>query len=175
MRKRYTTPERSGFRTGRGLLPWVYALVMVWGAVLATSSALAGEGPAVDPVPLVITTAAGEHAFRVELALTDATRMTGLMHRAHLAPDAGMLFVWSENQLIRMWMKNTVIPLDMLFLDETGRVVHIEARVQPHDLTPRGPERPVRAVLELVAGTAERLGLAIGDTVHHPALPGGPG
>lgn len=124
----------------------------------------------VSPHPLVIESDAASHRFTVELATDDSSRRRGLMDRPSLAEDAGMLFVWPESRVIRMWMRNTVIPLDMLFLTREGRVMHIERDAQPGDLTPRGPSGEAVAVLEVVGGTAERLGIAIGDRVRHPAL-----
>jgi uncharacterized membrane protein (UPF0127 family) len=113
------------------------------------------------------------HPFRVEVAATPEARTRGLMYRDHLAEDAGMLFVWPRSQPVRMWMKNTLVPLDMLFLDDAGRIVGVVERAVPHDLTPLGPDRPVRAVLELAGGTVRRLGLAEGQRVRHPALDSG--
>ncbi len=126
---------------------------------------------AADTQPLTVVTADGrELPFRVELAADDATRSRGLMFRRALAPDAGMLFDYGREQPVAMWMKNTLIPLDMLFIAGDGRIVHIAERTVPHSLTPISPGRDVRAVLELAGGTADRLGIAPGDRVRHAAF-----
>lgn len=148
-------------------------LLLVVVAGLLPTGAGAGDEAQGALTPLVITAGGSDtHRFRVELADTDGERMRGLMFRRHLPPDRGMLFVWSRSAPLRMWMKNTLISLDMLFLDDQGRIVHLEHRTTPHDLTPRGPDQPVRAVLELPGGTADRLGLSEGDQVRHAALSG---
>lgn len=120
---------------------------------------------------LVIETAAGErHAFTVELALTGEQQARGLMHRESLAEDAGMLFVYPRDRMISMWMRNTLISLDMLFLDRRGRIVRIAERTTPLSDATISSGRPARAVLEVPAGTARRLGLATGDRVLHAAF-----
>lgn len=108
-----------------------------------------------------------EHSFRVEVARTAEERAIGLMYRRHLDGDAGMLFDFQRDGPVSMWMKNTLIPLDMLFIAGDGRIVHIAQRTVPHSLEPISPGRPVRAVLELNGGTASRLGIAVGDRVVH--------
>lgn len=117
---------------------------------------------------LTIETAMGRFEFTVELADTRARRSQGLQHRRTLAADAGMLFDYKESRPVAMWMKNTVVPLDMLFIDAQGRVAHVVENTEPSSLTPIPSGEPVRAVLELNAGTARRLGIRTGDRVHHP-------
>jgi len=117
---------------------------------------------------LVIETASGaRYPFTVELALDRAQQAQGLMFRRDLAPDAGMLFLYARVREIAMWMKNTLIPLDMLFIAEDGRVVRIAERTVPGSLETIPSGQPVAAVLELNGGTAARLGLAPGDRVLH--------
>ena len=117
---------------------------------------------------LAIRTADGKtHAFKVELATTPAERAQGLMFRRSLAPDAGMLFDFGRSEPVAMWMENTLIPLDMLFIAADGRVVNIAQRAVPHDRTPIPSKGPVKGVLELPGGTAARLGLKPGDVVQH--------
>jgi len=124
---------------------------------------------AADPSPLTIHTANGkDQQFSVEFASTDAERETGLMNRAAMAADHGMLFDFGKDQPVYMWMKNTLIPLDMLFIDKNGKIVGITERAVPEDETVLASPGAVRAVLELNGGTAERLHIAIGDIVHHP-------
>jgi len=117
---------------------------------------------------LSIRTAAGKMLdFKIELATTPAERAQGLMFRRSLAPDAGMLFDFGRSEPVAMWMENTLIPLDMLFIAADGRVVNIAQRAVPMDKTPIPSKGPVKAVLELAGGTASRLGLKPGDVVQH--------
>lgn len=106
--------------------------------------------------------------FQVQVASDHAQREYGLMNRTSLEPNAGMLFDFHRLTIVRMWMKDTLIPLDMVYIDDTGTVVSIEKEAQPGDLTPRGPEAPVLAVLELAGGTADHLNIQIGDKIEHP-------
>ncbi|HTV89088.1 MAG TPA: DUF192 domain-containing protein [Stellaceae bacterium] len=117
---------------------------------------------------LTIMTAGGPHEFAVEVATTPAQLEQGLMFRQHLAPDAGMIFDFAEPQRVAMWMKNTWIPLDMLFVDARGRIVNIRQRAVPGSLEPIAAAAPVRAVIELNGGTAARLGIRPGDRVIYP-------
>ncbi|HEV7369017.1 DUF192 domain-containing protein [Arenibaculum sp.] len=122
--------------------------------------------------PLTIRTAAGgEYRFTVEMAETPKQMAQGLMYRTEMAPDAGMLFVHEEDRVATMWMKNTYIPLDMLFIDRTGRIAGIHENAEPRSLRTIAAPEPVRAVLELNGGIASRLGIRVGDRVVHPAFP----
>ena len=118
--------------------------------------------------PLSVESAGGRHQFTVELATTPAQMEQGLMFRRSVAPDAGMLFDFKTPSMAAMWMKNTLIPLDMLFVDAQGRIVNIHERAVPGSLDPIGAAAPVRAVLELNGGTAARLGIRPGDQVVFP-------
>ena len=117
---------------------------------------------------LTIISATGPHRFKVELAETPAQMTQGLMFRTSLAPDAGMLFDYKQPTAATMWMRNTLIPLDMLFVDAQGRIVNIHQRAVPQSLDVIAAAAPVRAVIELNGGTASRLGIAPGDRVVHP-------
>lgn len=110
------------------------------------------------------------HNFTVELADDDQEREIGLMHRGQMAADHGMLFDFTTPRRVGFWMRNTFIPLDMLFVKSDGEIVSIIENVKPHSETPVGPDRPVRAVLELNGGTVKKLGLKVGDVVHHAAF-----
>mgnify|MGYP002817248391 FL=1 len=110
------------------------------------------------------------HSFRVELALTHQQQMQGLMFRRRMAPDAGMLFVYKREEPIAMWMKNTYIPLDMLFIARDGKIVKIAERTVPLSQATISSGGEVVAVLELNAGTASRLGIGPGDRVQATAL-----
>ena len=117
---------------------------------------------------LTIISATGPHRFKVELAETPAQMTQGLMFRTSLAPDAGMLFDYRRPTPATMWMRNTLIPLDMLFVDAQGRIVNIHERAVPQSLDVIAAAEPVRAVIELNGGTAARLGIEPGDRVVHP-------
>ena len=112
-----------------------------------------------------IVTRTGVHAFTVELATNTADRATGLMYRKELPEGRGMLFDFHEEQPVQFWMHNTYISLDMIFIAADGRVVRVAENAKPmsDELIPSG--RPVRAVLEVIAGTARKFGIAAGDRV----------
>jgi len=116
---------------------------------------------------LAIATKAGPQRFEVELALTPDQQMQGLMYRSQLAPDAGMLFDFVTTAPRAFWMKNTLIPLDMLFIAADGRIVDIHERAVPLSESVIPSNAPARAVLELNGGTVDRLGIKIGDTVSY--------
>jgi Uncharacterized conserved protein len=118
-----------------------------------------------------IETARGEsHAFTVELAVTPSERAQGLMHRTELAPDAGMLFDFGEARPVTMWMRNTPLPLDMLFVGEDGKILKIAERTKPEsdDLIYSGDA--VRFVLEINGGRSAELGIADGDRLVGEAI-----
>lgn len=119
---------------------------------------------------LSIKTNTGQHEFRVEIARRPKQQAQGLMFRRRMEADAGMLFIYPYSQSARIWMKNTYIPLDLLFVDGTGKIVGFHQRTVPHSLEVITSKQPASAVLELNAGTAARLQIAIGDTVLHPAF-----
>lgn len=135
---------------------------------------LAQEPMTFDTTELVIETqAGGSHRFTVELALSMRQRSRGLMFREELAPDAGMLFVYPQEQEIRMWMRNTLIPLDMIFVASDGRIVHIAEETVPLSEKVISSGGPARAVIEVGGGTARRLAIRPGDRVRHPLFDGG--
>ena len=142
--------------------------------IAAISSVKSAEGLLpFDRAPLEIVTATGSHGFTVELALSDDQRAQGLMFRRYLAADAGMLFVYPRDKVVSMWMKNTFIPLDMVFVAADGRVVALHERAVPHSLRSISSGVPARGVVELAAGTISRLGIRIGDRVSNDRLGGG--
>jgi hypothetical protein len=147
----------------RAVLPTLVALL----AGLSRFSAGAGlqQFPTSE---LTIVGATGPHRFKVELAETPAQMTQGLMFRTSLAPDAGMLFDYKQPTVATMWMRNTLIPLDMLFVDAQGRIVSIHERAVPQSLDVIAATAPVRAVIELNGGTAARLGIEPGDRVIYP-------
>lgn len=109
--------------------------------------------------------------FRVELALTPEDRAQGLMFREHLGRFDSMLFVFEQVQPLAFWMRNTLIPLDMIFVDAAGRVISIEAMAEPLTETTRVSAAPGLAVLEINGGMAAMLGIEAGAQLRHPALP----
>ncbi|MBS7698918.1 MULTISPECIES: DUF192 domain-containing protein [unclassified Chelatococcus] len=117
---------------------------------------------------LTISTASGRHVFSVEVMRTAAQRGRGLMERRYLPADRGMLFDFQEVQPVTMWMSNTYLPLDMLFIRKDGTIARIEEHTEPFSerLIPSG--EPVLGVLELNAGTAARIGAKPGDRIAHP-------
>lgn len=115
--------------------------------------------------PLQIETAQGIKTYQVEVASTYQDQKRGLMHRKSLSPDRGMIFVHQQPQILQMWMKNTLIPLDMIFIDQFNTVRHIHTDAKPHDETPISSVHVVIAVLELNAGAVAKDGIALGDTV----------
>ena len=120
---------------------------------------------------LVIETGGRELKFDVDMATNDIERSHGLMFRKSLGPYEGMLFDFHQEAPVSFWMKNTLIPLDMIFIGVDGRIMNIAERTIPQSETPVPASGPTRAVLEVVGGTASRLGLKPGDRVRHSSLP----
>lgn len=148
------------------------AVPMLSGACRAETPPAAPSAPVaitVAPVtePLTIDTAQGSVAFRVEIADSDAEREQGLMYRTTLAPDAGMLFVWDRAAPRAFWMKNTYIPLDIIYIGANGRVISIAAMTEPFSEAPIPSHGDAKAVLEIAGGRAAALGIDLGDQVHH--------
>ncbi|MBR9649960.1 DUF192 domain-containing protein [Thalassovita aquimarina] len=112
----------------------------------------------------------GQARFSVELADTDAERARGLMFRETLPRSSGMLFLYPSPRRVAFWMKNTLIPLDMLFIDDAGTVVRIHHRAQPGDLTAIPGGDGVLAVLEIGGGLAEAMGITAGTVLRHPGF-----
>ena len=141
--------------------------------VLAAAMLAAGVlgSPVARAEPLCIDLAGGAvHRYEVEVAATPGARAQGLMFRRDLAPGAGMLFDFGRDEVARMWMKNTFIPLDMVFAARDGTVRGIVRNARPRSLDTISSRIPVRAVLEVNGGEAERIGLAPGDRLRHPAF-----
>lgn len=127
---------------------------------------------AADLEPLTILTKTGGKNFSIEMAKTEQQRATGLMYRKSLPEGQGMLFDFAPNQDVTMWMKNTYVSLDMIFIRADGKIHHIAERTTPLSETTISSRGRVRAVLEVVAGTAQKLGIAPGDQVVHPLFAG---
>lgn len=137
--------------------------------VLAAGAALAQDAEIkFKRSSLVVETGARAIKFDVELALNDVERSRGLMFRDKLGPYEGMLFDFHQEAPVSFWMKNTLIPLDMLFVDQQGRIINIHERAVPGSLDPIAAMAPARAVIELNGGTAAHLGIKPGDRVIYP-------
>lgn len=163
--------QRRGRRhlTRRRVVLLALAATAAGGGVLPAAVSAEAQREIEFPVSrLTIETANGRFDFGVEVADTRERRMWGLQHRRSLAADAGMLFDYKKERPVFMWMKNTYVPLDMVFIDAEGRVVRVARDTEPLSLTAIPSGEPVRAVLELNAGTARRLGIEPGDRVDHP-------
>jgi uncharacterized membrane protein (UPF0127 family) len=129
--------------------------------------------PACDPGRVTITGGFGRAVFSVDVADDDASRAQGLMNVPQMPLSRGMLFVYDRPQAMSFWMRNTLIELDMLFLDPYGVIKHIHHRAQPLDETPiLGGGDQLLGVLEINGGLARRLGIAQGDVLQHPAFVG---
>jgi uncharacterized membrane protein (UPF0127 family) len=113
----------------------------------------------------IVSTAGKTHTFSVEVASTDGQRQQGLMFRKSMGDDRGMLFDFKEDRDVMMWMKNTFIPLDMVFISKSGKITHIHPNAVPHSEDIISSNGSVRYVLELNGGAAKKLGIAVGDTV----------
>jgi len=145
----------------RAILPAVLAFLLL--ALLA-----AGRAGAAEEGTLEIATKSGVRVFAVELAVTDEERATGLMNRKSLPEGRGMLFDFKNDQMVSMWMKNTYVPLDMLFITRDGRIARIAENTEVLSERIISSGVPVAAVLEVVAGTARKYGIAAGDRASHP-------
>lgn len=166
-------PSREPDRTAAARRQAILAPLLALG--LLTSDLEFRPAAAFERGTLTIETEAGvSHRLEIELAADPADRSRGLMFRESMPPDHGMLFDFERPQRVTMWMRNTVLPLDMLFIEETGRVAWVAADTTPYSEELIEAPVPVRAVLELNAGTAKRLGIAPGAKVVHPmfARPG---
>jgi uncharacterized membrane protein (UPF0127 family) len=145
-------------------------VVLLGAGLLAFSGSASADLVTFTKSKLVITTAKGQFPFDIELALTPPQMAQGLMYRRTLAADAGMLFDYGDPQSIAMWMKNTFIPLDMIFVGKDGKVVGLHERAVPMSLDTIESKVPAKAVIEVNAGTIGRLGIQIGDTVHYTSF-----
>lgn len=151
-------------------LKFLLPLLLAAGLLLAGAAFMrSGAGQDAPVEKLVIhRQAGGAQVFAVEIANTPVSLEIGLMFRERLAPDHGMLFEMGEPQMTRFWMKNTLIPLDMLFIAADGRILKIHENAAPGSLEGISSEQPVTGVLELNGGRARALGIAVGDRVEHP-------
>ena len=148
---------------------------LICGVTAVIAAAWLAAAPAArsaEQQTLEIASKSGVHVFAVDLAVTDEERQRGLMFRRSLPESYGMLFDFKRDQDVSMWMKNTFVSLDMIFIKNDGRIARIadSTKVRSEDIIPSG--QPVRAVLEVVAGTAKKYGIAPGDKVAYPIFNG---
>ena len=146
---------------------YVLGLLLVTLALLQPLGAAALEAPLSKIEPLTVATGEDAFMFTVEIADTEPLRSRGLMFRQRLPEDRGMLFDFGTPRPVSMWMKNTFISLDMLFIREDGTIAYIAENTVPQSLATIGISEPVLAVLELAGGTARKLGMRAGDRVYH--------
>ena len=164
-----TSIPRRGGRT--------FVLAAVMAAPLLVAGACRSEGPAptppsAAPAPVIlesltIDTSRGPVSFKVEIADDEPERQQGLMYRTSLAPDVGMLFEWTVPAERAFWMRNTYIPLDIIYIGANGRIISIAAMTKPFDETPVPSNGAALGVLEIAGGRAAELGIEIGDQVRH--------
>lgn len=151
---------------------WVFLGVFVGIGGLLLLLGMGGRPASHEPLKvqnITIRTASGNSLmFMVEVADTPESMETGLMFRDHLDENRGMLFIYPEDQDSAMWMKNTRIPLDMLFIQANGTISHIHEGALPFDETPIPSGGPVKATLELKGGVVKKMGIVEGDRVEYP-------
>lgn len=157
---------KSRYRLAAGWL-WCAcaALLAMWSASGATDDAAQLDRRFRSTTLTIATPDARVHTFSVWVADDPARRARGLMFVKRLDPDRGMLFLYEHPQRISMWMKNTYIPLDMLFFDAEGRIVHVAADTEPHSLATVDSREPAIGVIELNAGTAAKLNIRPGARI----------
>lgn len=150
---------------------WLWILV----AAVVALGAFTGFGRAAQAAnfqPLEIVTKSGVQVFSVEMATTEEEKTTGLMYRKELPDGRGMLFDFSPPQEVSMWMKNTFVSLDMIFIRADGRILRIAENTEPQSTKIIPSEGLAKGVLEVVAGTAKKYGIEPGDRVAHPLFNG---
>jgi uncharacterized membrane protein (UPF0127 family) len=150
-----------------GLCGAILAVAVMHGALAQeTIPEITGPQPKLPTQTMTLIETGGQrHTLTVEIAKTPQQQEIGLMFRTKLADGDGMIFDWGSAHPQAMWMKNTVIPLDMLFIDDKGRISHIAEHAVPYSLAPIDSNGPIRAVIEITDGLAERWNINTGDQV----------
>lgn len=146
----------------------VYAIILALFASVAVPSSLRAEDGVFEP--LSIATAGGKRDFQVEVMRSEDEQRRGMMFRRSLDPDKGMLFPFPAERIASFWMENTYVSLDMIFIRADGTIQRIEKRAEPLSTRTVMSGAPVLAVLELLAGTADKLGIKPGDKVSYPVF-----
>lgn len=147
-----------------------FSACLVWMLVAFAPSAASAQGGAAPTAlePLTIISGDKRHAFQVEVMRTPDQRARGLMHRNYLPADRGMLFDFQRTEPVAMWMQNTYISLDMLFIRADGTIARIAQRTEPLSTRTIPSGEPVLSVLEINGGISESLGIKAGDRIEHP-------
>lgn len=157
---------------------WTAALLAISLVATAAPVSVLAQAPAatgnpmileIDPAPLVAETASGEKSFTIEVADEDHERAAGLMFRTEMPDDHGMLFEFQQTRPVAFWMKNTPMPLDLVFIGEDGKVIAVLPG-EPFSTASITPNAPTRFVLELKAGTAQKAGIVDGVRLRHPRI-----
>lgn len=146
------------------------AILRALGLLLAVTLGMLPLAACSSDDRLVIKTATGDHAFTVEVVDTPDSRAQGLMFRQSLDANAGMLFDFKEVRETSFWMRNTFIPLDMIFVAPDGKVETVHVNARPHDPTSISSGVPVQFVLEIPGGRSVEIGLKPGDRIEHPRM-----
>ena len=141
-------------------------LIATLGMLIGFCASPAAQAASVQPLEIV--TQSGVQVFSVEMATTEEEKTTGLMYRKELADGKGMLFDFSPEQQVSMWMKNTYISLDMIFIRADGRILRIAENTEPMSTKIISSGGLAKGVLEVIAGTAQKYGIKPGDRVAHP-------
>lgn len=163
----HAIPDRRGRTAHRAVLLLFLLSCTATGLILAGCD----KAPARDSAPadrLTLVTPSGRHEITLEIADTPAKKAMGLMYRTEMKDGHGMLFLFDPPQVISMWMKNTYISLDMIFIRADGRILRIAENTEPESTRVISSGGLARAVLEVPAGTAQKYGIAPGDRVSHP-------
>ncbi|MEQ1705742.1 MAG: DUF192 domain-containing protein [Rickettsiales bacterium] len=149
-----------------------YPAILIFGWLLLGLTPISGKSPVTfERETIIIKTKNGKHSFNAEIAETKEQLETGLMYRTSLADDAAMFFIFKDNSKINMWMKDTMISLDMLFIDKQGKIVYIAKNTKTDSLNIiTAGDKPVKAVLELKGGVSESRNINIGDEVIYKGI-----
>lgn len=146
------------------------ALIAILALFVPDSLDLRAAEPACDEAQVQLRWAGGRSSFNVELADDGESRARGLMHRDSLAPFSAMLFIYPSPRMARFWMKDTLIPLDILFFDHRGILKTVHGNAQPLSLETFDGGDGIQYVLEINGGMAEELGIPVGSELHHPSI-----
>ena len=158
--------DRIRFAPIANVTMFATALIML-ALLLAPGPSFANTHPGGPLTPLTVKTSNGEYTYQVELAVTNEQKTKGLMFRRQMPGDQGMLFEFGQPRMVLMWMKNTILPLDMIFMKTDGTIAHVAENTTPFSLDTISSQVPVSFVLELNAGEAARTGMKPGQKMEH--------